>query len=84
MLKRGWGRERIKKKKSGNIRRAEVEAGRHLEVQGQPGLYNEFHDSQGFIESQRKTTTKKTRADLQSTLAYTHNPNTLETGVGGF
>lgn len=33
---------RNKKKKLGNIREAKVEASRHLQVQGQPGLHNEF------------------------------------------
>lgn len=58
-INEGLGRRGIKKKKSGNIREAEVEAGRHLEVQGQPDLHNEFQESQGFTESQRKNNNKK-------------------------
>lgn len=57
-INEGVGRRGIKKK-SGNIREAEVEAGRHLEVQGQPDLHNEFQESQGFTESQSKNNKKR-------------------------
>ena len=75
-----------KEKKSGNIREAEVEAGQHLQVQGQSGLHNGFLDSQDFIESQRKNSNNNKR-QTQICRAFWHvptNPDTLEAGAGGF